>query len=381
MLRVVYLGHTARLSGAELALTRLLPHLERVAAHVILAEDGPLADRLRTCGASVEILPLAEAARAVPRSRVHPARLGVAAPAATSAYVLRLVRRFRTLRPHLVHANTLKSWIYGAPAARLAGVPVVWHLHDRIARDYLPAAAIGLVRSYARRFPAVIVANSSHALATVGNARVPRAVIGYPTPERPAATPDRQRPFTAGMVGRIAEWKGQDVFLQGFADAFPQGCERGAIVGAPLFGEHVYERKIRMLAEALGLEERVEFRGFQEDVDSELDSFDVLVHASVLPEPFGQVVAEGMAAGLPVVAAGAGGPAEIIEDGVTGLLYPPRDVNALADCLRRIAADPALRSRLGAAGRARVRDFRPELVAEQMMTVYDEVLGGIRRAA
>ncbi len=107
------------------------------------------------------------------------------------------------------------------------------------------------------------------------------------------------------------------------------------------------------MARELGLADRVSFRGFAEDVHAELARLDVLVHASTVPEPLGQVVLEGMAAGLPVVAADAGGPAEIIDDGVDGLLYPPGDEAALAERLRRLADDRELRvtPRSGRGGR------------------------------
>ncbi len=100
----------------------------------------------------------------------------------------------------------------------------------------------------------------------------------------------------------------------------------------------------------------------------------MLVHASVLPEPGGQVVQEGMAAGTPVVAAASGGPSEMIENGATGLLYRPGDAEELADALRRLAADAALRARLGAAGREKAGDFAPEAIAAKVTHVYRTLL-------
>jgi glycosyltransferase involved in cell wall biosynthesis len=176
------------------------------------------------------------------------------------------------------------------------------------------------------------------------------------------------------MVGRIAPWKGQDVFLRAFALAFPDGDERGVLVGAPLFGEERYEGELRALIEQLGLGDRIELRGFAEDVGAELARVDALVHASVIPEPFGRVIVEGMAAGLPVVAAAGGGPTEIVSDGVDGLLYPPGDVDELAATLRRVAADPDLGERLGRAAVERARAFSPELVAARTSAFYREVL-------
>jgi glycosyltransferase involved in cell wall biosynthesis len=103
----------------------------------------------------------------------------------------------------------------------------------------------------------------------------------------------------------------------------------------------------------------------------------IAVHASTIPEPFGLAVAEAMAAGLAVVAS-AGGPSELITDGVDGVLCPPGDTAALAQALVRLAADPGLRERLGARARARAADLSPARVAAQLADVYDHVLAAPR---
>lgn len=373
-LRVVFLDHCARLSGAELALLRLVPALEDVDAHVVLAEEGPLVRRLLERGVSVEVLPLGKRARGTARRSVRGRALATRAGLETALHVLRLARRLRRLRPDVVHTNSLKAALYGGLAARLARVPVVWHVHDRVADDYLPAPAVRIVRLAARLLPHAVIANSRTTATTLPreDAHVVGNAILSPGPDR---RPDGAG-LRVGIVGRIAPWKGQDVALKAFARAFPGGSERLAVVGAPLFGqdEEDYAQRLRELSHRLGLDGRVEFRGFRDDVAAELAEVDVLVHASVLPEPFGQVVLEGMAAGVPVVAAGAGGPAEILEDRVTGLLYPPGDVAALADALHRLAEDDSLRQRLADAGRARARSYSPDAVAARVRAVYEEVL-------
>jgi glycosyltransferase involved in cell wall biosynthesis len=161
--------------------------------------------------------------------------------------------------------------------------------------------------------------------------------------------------------------------LKAFAAAFPQGLEQAVLVGSALFGEDGYEQEVKSFASEAGLGERVEFRGFRRDIAAELARMDVLVHASTIPEPFGQVVVEGMAAGIPVVAANAGGPAEVVTDGVDGVLYPPGDVDALAHILRCLAADPALRVRIGGAGLETSRRYAPEVIADQIQAIYEKV--------
>jgi glycosyltransferase involved in cell wall biosynthesis len=181
------------------------------------------------------------------------------------------------------------------------------------------------------------------------------------------------------MLGRIAPWKGQDLFLRAFAAAFGAGEERAVIVGSALFGEEQHGRELERLAATLGIAERVEFRGFREDVWPELASLDVLVHASLVPEPFGTVVLEGMAAGLAVIAPAEGGPADVVSDGETGVLIPPRDEAALSAAMRALAGDPATRARLGAAARASLGAYRPETIAARLEQVYASVLSRAER--
>jgi glycosyltransferase involved in cell wall biosynthesis len=376
-LRVVYVDHCAQLSGGELALLRLLPALVDVDAHVILGEHGPLVDRLRQAGVSVEVMELAAATRGLHRDRVQPGRLPVAATLHAAVATVRLAARLRRLRPDIVHTNSLKAALYGGVAGRLASVPVVWHIRDRIADDYLPPAARRLVHAAGRFLPSAVVANSAATLATLGAHMPPAAVIPSPvSPAGPARPPRGDgRPLRVGIVGRLAPWKGQGLFLDAFAAAFPDGPEVAVVVGAALFGEDGHQGELEARAERLGLGARVEFRGFRHDVAGELARLDVLVHASTIPEPFGQVVVEGMAAGLAVVAADAGGPAEVVTDGVDGLLYPMGDAEALAARLRRLAADPAWRRRLGARARVTGADYTAERIAPRVMAAYRALPG------
>lgn len=381
-LRVLYLDHCAVLSGGELALLRLLPALADVEARVILGADGPLRAKLTEAGISTEVMPLSPAAAQVRRASVRAGALPLMAVAQAVAYSVRLARHIRRLRPDLVHTNSLKSALYGGVAAVLAGVPVVWHVRDRIAEDYLPKPATRFVRLLSRAVPSAIVANSQTTLATLGRTRRLTAVV--PSPVAPElwevhAPADTSRPLRVAILGRIAPWKGQDVFLRALATAFPDGSVQGLIVGTPLFGEEGYEAELHHLARDLGVATRVQFCGFRDDVPQLLAGVDVLVHASVVAEPFGQTVVEGMAAGLAVVASGAGGPAEIIEHGTNGLLFPPGDASALSELLRRLAGDADLRRALGRQAREDARRFHPDRVAPDVLDLYRRVIAGRRR--
>lgn len=385
--RVVFIDHVARMSGGEIALLRLVPALHGVVeAHVILGEDGPLVDKLRDAGATVEVLPLAVGLRDTRRDEVQSASLDPRSVILLLRYVWRLRRRLRQLRPDLVHTNSLKAALYGGLAGRLAHVPVLWHVRDRIADDYLPRPVVWLVRGASRFLPTAVVANSSSTLATVPQAR--RGSVLY-NPVVPDVIPENlwvragsgplhtsSGPLRVAVVGRLAEWKGQHVFLDAFAEAFADGGAEARLIGSAMFGEEHYEGALRVQAQRLGISRSVVFCGFQPDVSAELEKLDVLVHCSTSPEPFGQVVVEGMAAGLAVVAAAAGGPLEIIDDGRDGLLTPPGDARALAEALRRLARDPALRARLGNAARESSQRFNPQAARDRLVAVYDDVTRG-----
>jgi glycosyltransferase involved in cell wall biosynthesis len=149
------------------------------------------------------------------------------------------------------------------------------------------------------------------------------------------------------------------------------------VVGAPLFGEGDYERRLHGLAEQLRVTDRVSFLGTRSDVPALMGLVDVVVHTSIEPEPFGRVIVEGMLAGKPVVATRDGGAAEIVEDMVTGRLVGPGDAHELADTLRELLGSPASRVRMGRAGRERaVSLFGLRESLQQTAEVLAEVVRG-----
>ena len=179
-----------------------------------------------------------------------------------------------------------------------------------------------------------------------------------------------------GMIGMLLPWKGQTVFLRAAArvlERFPNA--RAVIVGGPPSGGEGYAHELRSLARELGIGDRVIFTGFRSDVADILPVLDIVVHASVDPEPFGRVIIEAMALRRPVVASRAGGPIEIIEDGQTGLLVAPGDPESLAAALIDLLERPERAAELGARGYREVTHrFSAVRNAERVQEVYDEVL-------
>jgi glycosyltransferase involved in cell wall biosynthesis len=376
-LRVVFVTHVARLSGAEIGLVRFVASApDRLAAIVILAEDGPLVPVLSDAGARVEVLPLAERARGTRRADIRPGAPQALAAAHLLAYVARLSVRLSALRPDLVHSNSLKSGVYGALAARAAGRPALWHLHDHLTPEYLGADAARVMRRLITTLPHAIAAPSRTAVDSIGCIPhgMPVEVVPLPIPQPSSPVNVRDAVHCVGIVGRLTPWKGQDVFLRAFARAFPDGEVRARVVGSAVFGEEAYELELRSLARELGIADRVDFTGFQRDVEAELRRIDLLVHASVLPDPLTTVVLEGLAAGVPTISSDAGGHAAHVRRKEAGLLFPPRDVDGLTAQLRRAAADRALRLALRERGLELARDFEPASAVARLLAFYDRIL-------
>jgi len=392
-LRVLVLDHTAELGGAELALVRVCEALgPEVDVRVLLFADGPLRARLEGLGVRVDVVPLAPSVATADRARAGRLSASTFAGALrTLPFLLRLARRVRVLRPDVVHTNSLKADVLGIVPATLARRPLVWHVHDRIAPDYLPGPLVRVVRGLARRVPTAVVANS-RATAETLPAVTAVAYPGFALEQAEGAgtalagRADEPEPLVV-MVGRISPTKGQLQVVRALrtvVDAVP--AARLRLVGEPAFGAEGYAAQVRAEVSRLGLDGHVEHAGFVVDPRTELDRAAVCVHASPVPEPFGQVVVEAMVRGVPVVATRAGGVEEILEDPeerdrALGLLVPPGDVDALATALLDVLHDPvAARERALRARASAIRRFPVERTARVLTDVWTSVSGRAPRA-
>jgi glycosyltransferase involved in cell wall biosynthesis len=374
---VVLASHSAKLAGGEIAMARVAAAMTRYRPYVFLGEDGPIADQLRRDGVDVDVMPMDEQLSAVGRDEWLDLRSLKHSRRALS-YLHARCDRLADLRPLLVHTNSLKSGFLTGSAARLAGIPLVWHLRDRLTRSYMSRGALLASTSLIRSFASVAIANSQSTRDTLPRG-VPSCVIQSPIRGMPplrAETREQSDGLTFTVLGRISPWKGQDLFLRAFARAFPNGPHRAIVVGGPLFGEARYAEELRTMASTLGIADRLTMTGHVADPQAHLNRTDVLVHTSVIPEPFGLVIVEGMATGLPVVAADQGGPIETITPDVDGVIYRMGDEFALAAALRRLADDHDERARLGAGARVTAARYLPEAIARRIEHVYDCVAAG-----
>ncbi|WP_328394632.1 glycosyltransferase family 4 protein [Nocardia sp. NBC_00416] len=377
MIRAVFLSHTAAPSGAELATLRLLTALrdsDAVAASMLLTAPGPLLDLMRArripvtlCDTDFDSRSLTIAGSGAGRlitGAVELVRLGA-----------RLGGAVRADGADVLVAQSTKALLMGAVAARRAGVPLVWQVHDRVSAEYFGRPLAVVLRVLGWAAVRGVVANSRATLRTL-HTRGRFSVVAYPGVEDTAAAgrvPQRDPgAVRIAMVGRLTRWKGQDVLLRALT-LMRHRPSAVHLVGGTFFDEQDYRAELERTAAELGL--TVDFAGHVDDPALYYAQADIAVHCSVLPEPFGQVVVEAMRAGCAVVAADAGGPAEIVRPEVDGLLTPPGDPVALAAALDRLVADPALRTRLGAAARDRAADFGIAATARAVTGLLEQVVG------
>ncbi|MBB5917227.1 glycosyltransferase involved in cell wall biosynthesis [Nocardia transvalensis] len=356
-MKAVFVAHTAEPSGAELAMLRLVSALRaHMDAAVVFTADGPMVERTRARDIETHLLRNDFDSRAMTIRKADARRLltGAIALLRVGWSLGALARRSEA---SVLVAESTKALLMGAVAARRARIPLVWQVHDRITADYFGRVLAPAIRLLGRLVADAYLANSRATLASLRTGRKP-AAVAYPGLEaREPGTRAAQRPpaeTVVAVVGRLAPWKGQDLFLRAVADTRTRPA-RILLIGGALFDEEPYRADLERLAADLGLP--VTFTGHVEDPESLLGQADILVHCSVLPEPFGQVVAEGMRAGCAVIATHPGGPAEIVEPEVNGLLVTAGDRFQLTAALDRLIDNTELRAKLADAAPIRAQRF------------------------
>ncbi len=413
--RILYLITRGEPGGAQMHVRELLRGFrERWEVHLGLGEGGFLAEEAARLGVAVRVLP----------HLVAPLR-----PRLDALAYREIADLIRAVKPDLVHAHSSKAGFLGRLAARRLGVPALFTAHGWAFAPGAPPPRRRLALAAERaaaRWSARIIAVCEHdrRLALCLGVAAPDLVLTVPnglpdTPHRARPGELRTHPgppagpageavqggevpadaegageVRVAMVARFAPPKDHAVVLRAAARLTRAGARaRGAAGGAGVaswgraaalrlvfVGDGPLRRAAERLAAGLGLAERVEFLGARHDVAQILAGCQAFVLASRY-EGLPLTVLEAMRAGLPVVATDVGGVAEAVRDGETGYLVtspardPDRAVAELADRLGRLVADPALRARLGAAGRrAYEARFQLEPMLHSLERVYAEAL-------
>ncbi len=385
-MRVLYVNHTAEISGGERSLLELLAALPDSIQPRMAAPRGGLQSAVEELG-----VPTATIAGTAGSMRMHPLHTprAVAEMGLAAAQVRRAARRWPA---ELLHANSIRAGIV-LGLARSPRVPVVVHVRDCLPPGLVSSATMRLIAATAT----TVVANSRYTAESV-RAAAPRAhieVVHNPVnlhrwdPARIDRAAARARVgavgeqrLLLGVVAQLSPWKGQDTAIEALRLLVEQGIDAQLLLigsakfraRATRFDNERYLADLHRLVSDAGLQERVSWLGEREDVPELMRALDVLLLPS-WQEPFGRAVIEAMAMGVPALATNVGGPPEIIRDGREGYLIPPREPLAWAEAIVRLAHDPALAAEMGRAGRRRVEQaFTVEHHVSAILGVYERAL-------
>jgi glycosyltransferase involved in cell wall biosynthesis len=400
-MRIAFLSASGQLGGAEVALLNILSSLKEAQPlwrlHLIGSADGPLIERAKAIGILTSVLTLPQslatlgdasaggpAGRKTNRSAVL--RQLLHANSEINSYTSNLRRLLREIAPNILHTNGLKMHMLGA-LARPGKSALIWHVHDYVGARPITSR---LMRVLVRRC-SLALTNSQSVASDLRKVCGPRLSVrtiynGVDTnifsPRGAQLDLDALSGLTqpdmatvrVGMLATLGRWKGQKIFLRAFSYLPPETTVRGYIIGGALYqtdGSQYSLAELKALAQELGIADRFGFTGFVDQPAAAMRSLDVVVHGSTAPEPFGMVIAEGMACGRAVVASHAGGAVELFNQDVDALSHEPGSAIALAEQLERLIASPSLRWRLGRAARvtAELR-FDQSRLAEELVPIY-----------
>lgn len=345
--RVVLYSHNANLSGAPISLSLLAKELPNHGFQplLVIPKHGPLEEKLARWGVDYRVLRRENA-------------------------LWQLGRIIRQEDPVVVHVNTIMKTC-PVILARLLRRPVVWHVRENMGGKYLDARMIHLLADWV-----ILICREQHRLfSTYRNVSViPNGVeIEEFRNVPPADLPVAHRAVTVSYVGSIQPRKGLLEVARAAALLKNRPWIQFVVAGDAPPGDR-YKQEVLDLVEREGLTGRFHFLGYREDIPRILSASSMFCFPAFL-EPFGRVVIEAMAAGLPVIATRVGEIPRMVNSGENGFLVDPGDAEGLARAIRALDDDRELGRRMGRAGLARVREhFSIQVHTELVAQVYRTLL-------
>jgi glycosyltransferase involved in cell wall biosynthesis len=370
--KILYVQAAAERGGVETILLNYLKGIdrERFEPHVFFTCDGPFRREVEELGVPVPFFDCGQVRE-----------------------VSRTIQAIRTIADYIQHNNISlvhnhgdKAHFYGGFAAWLAQVPAIHHLHGVPSVSFSRDGVIGILsllaarnhtwavsEAVAREFRKLPLADQKVQVLHNGIHLPPPQASEQDWREKYDVRPDQ---FLVALFARLQRWKGIHLFIEAaalVARRYPDVCFW--IVGGSLFGlEEEYAKDCRELVIKLDLEKNLKFLGHCNQVYSVMETVDIVVNASINPDPFPTVVLEGMACAKPVIATNLGGAPEAIETEQTGFLIPPSS-EALADSILQLVADRQRSLAMGQAGYHRYnQEFTLGKMMDSVQKMYSQVL-------
>jgi glycosyltransferase involved in cell wall biosynthesis len=366
--KVLYLHHAQILGGAESSLLNLFRNLDRTRFEPVMAcpDTGPFAEALREEG--VEICPTE-----------YPNLRNIFGMVRTGFQVRNLARR---IGADILHGNTPRTNLPAAFAGRMLRVPVIWHMRNvlwtgqkDIERLFWkwPTRIVCNSEAIRRRFPS-IGQESERVVAILNGVDLEEFHPGGEGAAFRAELGISSDQFVVALVGRVSPEKGHRTFLRAAARLHAEIPKMHfVLVGEATQEDRAFADEIRERARELG--DSVVLAGFRRDMPACYAASDVVVLPTEVEEGCGRVLFETMASQKPIIATNSGGTPEVVQDGESGFLFPPRDDEILAGLLCRLYRDGELRQSLGRQGRYRAEsEFSIQGHVRRIEALYEQVL-------
>ncbi len=345
--KILFVDHVGVIGGAELCLFDISRYYSSHSS-VLLFEDGPFREKLEKNNIHVIVFPLSKNVLQVRKESHFVFDLLVIPNIIKTTFRIRKI----IAKHDIIYANTQKSLILVAFFSVFFRKKLIFHLHDKLNAEHFSFLHRKIVTIIANLTCSDIIVNSKSTANSFsdngGNDKKTKLIYNGIDPEQfqkieiADIIKEKQKlglsnQWIIGCFSRIAPWKGQHLLLE----ALPSLPNCTAIfVGDALFGEEAeYFNRLKEITREKGLNERVHFLGFKSDIALLMKICNVIVHTSIVAEPFGRVIVEAMMAKVPVIASNEGGVKEIIEHGKSGLLFKPGDSSDMVGMIKKILED------------------------------------------
>ncbi len=367
---ILYLHNESIMGGAEISLLNLVKRLNRelFTPHFACSNEGPFVDELRNIK--------------IPPDFVQFPGIRWPNPVQICNTIRNLTGIIKKRQIDLIHSNQPRSNLFGAIAAKINSVPIVWHERclesGRFDSDnifsFLPDRIICNSRAVRNRFTKEKIDSKIRTI--INGVDLSEFDLESDGSEIREEFNIDENELVIGTVGRIDPEKGYEYFLES-ARIILQDVEkvRFLVVGkASNKSSLAFEKSLYEMAAAKGIDKKTIFTGFRRDIPQLLASMDVVVLPSEI-DACSRVLFESMAMQKPLVATNAGGTPEVVQDGITGFLVKPKDPSDMAKCIKKLLNDKHLAEQYGKAGRKRVEEmFTIERNTEETEKVYLELL-------
>ncbi|MFX1552331.1 MAG: glycosyltransferase [Promethearchaeota archaeon] len=383
--KVLYLNPTSEVGGAERSLLDLLRHIDKGKYHpiVCLPSEGKLTWELGRMGLETKMIPLHPAISRLSREDEKQSfHRFLSIPWHLLPTILKIATLVRSKDIDFIVTNGIKCHLIGCIVSSMTRTKLIWHVRDLIDAGWLRP----MMWSLGRFFPDKIIANSDavgRVFSNNGRIEIIHNGIDLARFDTEIDGEGIRSEFNVekgtkliGTIGHFAPLKGYEELLNAMGEVVGNGFDvKLVMVGESIYPHSKsYKEKLFSLVDSPELKERVIFAGFREDIPELLASFDVFVLPS-RSEGFGRVNLEAMAMGKPVISTNVGGIPEVVLDGVTGILVPPGNPNALSRALMMLLDDPSQRESMGREGRKRVEEhFTLQGHVQRIQEIYRDIL-------